>query len=97
DGEIGLEVRAVVPHQRGDAIAGLNAEGDEGASEAARAVGPVGNRVAVERLVRIARDDLARTEQLFGAAEDRRQRQRVVHHQTEHCGFLRLAWWRGGL
>ena len=81
---MGLEVRAVVPGERGDAVAGADAEVRERAGEAPRANGPVGVGVAMQRLVRPARHDFAAAEQLFGATEDRREREREVHHQAVH-------------
>ena len=85
DAEVGLEVRSVVPAQRGDAVAGLNAEVDEHLGQAAGAAGEVGVGVAADQAaVGKARDDFAGAEELFGAAENRRQRQREVHHQAVH-------------
>ncbi len=51
DGEIGLEVCAVVPGESGDAVARSDAEVDQDAREAAGAIGEVAHGVAVNRLV----------------------------------------------
>ena len=51
DAEVGLEVRAVVPAERGDAVAGRDAEIEQDPGEAAGAVGEVGAGVAADRLV----------------------------------------------
>ncbi len=85
DGEIGLEVRAVVPGERGDAVAGDDAEVGEGAGEPPGAVAEVAHGVAVNRLVREARDDLATPVDRLPSAEDGRQGERVVHHEAVHA------------
>ena len=85
DGEVGLEVRAVIPAERGDAVAGDDAEVEEDAGRGAgRGAVKSAHGVAVNRLVREARDDFLPAEDCFGAAEDRRQGERVVHHQAVH-------------
>ena len=95
DAEVGLEVRAVVPAERGDAVAGLDAEVEQGPGEAAGAVGEVGEGVAVDRLVGEAPDDFLAAGRLFGAAEDRRQRQRDSPSSGRSCGGLYAERGRG--
>ena len=65
DAEVGLEVRAVVPAEGGDAVAGREAEVEEDLGEAAGAVGEVGEGVAADRLVGEAPDDFLAAEDLF--------------------------------
>jgi len=48
-------------------VAGADAEVEQSGGQAARAVGEVGEGVAVERLVRAARDDFTTAEQRLGA------------------------------
>ena len=85
DAEIRLEVRAVVPAERGDAVAGMDAEIEEGAGEAAGAFREGGVVVTADRLVGRAPDDLAVAEERFGAAEDGREGERIVHHEAVHA------------
>ena len=77
-------MRTVVPCQRGDAVAGLDAEIEQRAGEAAGADGEVAVGVAADGLVGGAPHDLVARIDRFGAAEDGRQRERVVHHQAVH-------------
>ena len=85
DGEIGLEVRAVIPAERRHAVAGDDAEVDEGAGEAPGPVSEVAHRVAMNRFVREARDDLLAAVESFSPAENRGQGERIVHHQAVHA------------
>jgi hypothetical protein len=91
DAEIALEVRVVVPGERRDAIALLQAEALQGGGEPARA--PVVLAVAVrsQRLVGQARDDLVLREQGAGAVEQVIERQRHVHHRRLHGGSPRAC------
>ena len=57
DAEVGFEVRTVVPAERRDAVAGLDAESMQRAGEAPRADREVGVGVAMDRLVGSARHD----------------------------------------
>ena len=88
DGEVGLEVRAVIPAERRHAVAGNDAEIEQGASEAPGPVREVAHRVAMNRLVREARDDLLAAVDCFSPAENRRQGERIVHHQAVHAPGL---------
>src|SRR5204863_5298152 len=83
--EVGLEVRAVVPGERGDAVAGSDAETREGLREAARAAGEVAVFVAFDGFIGGAPDDGARAEELLGAAEDGVVGEREVHHEAVHA------------
>lgn len=86
DAEIGIEVRAVVPAEGGDAVAGRDAEVQEDAGEAPAADGEVGEGVALERRIGGTPVDLASAAERLRAAEDGREREGVVHHQTVHDG-----------
>ena len=89
DADVGLEVLVVVPAERPDAVAVLQAElVSQRCGEAACPRRKVGVRVAVPALVRKPRDDLAVAEELLAAAEDRRHVQRVVHDQPVHLSLL---------
>ena len=67
DAEVALEVRVVVPAQRGDALAVLQAELLQGRSQRARASVVLGVGVRAQRLVRQARDDRVVSEQIVPA------------------------------
>ena len=84
DAEVGLEVRAVVPAEGGDAVAGRDAEIEQDPREASGAVGEFGAGIAPDALVGGPPDDFLAAEERFRAAEDRRQGERVVHHQAVH-------------
>ena len=84
DAEIGLEVRPVIPAEGCDAIAWRDAEVEQRLRQTPRTDREVGAGVAADRLVSGAPDDFLPPEQRFGAAKDRRQRERVVHHQAVH-------------
>ncbi len=82
--EVGLVVGVVVPHQRGDAVAALEPRLRQRLGQQARALVEVGVRVAVQRLVRHARDDLLRAEQLARPLQKMRQIERDAHHRGLH-------------
>ena len=84
DPEVRLEVLVVVPAERRNPVAALEAEPTEPDGELLRPSHHVRVRVAVEGAVGEARDDLLRAEVRLDAAQDRRQRQLVVHHQAVH-------------
>ena len=88
DAEVRLQVRVVVPGERGDAVAALEPELLQPDRELARTAGEVGVGVAMERAVGEARDDLLLREVRLGPAQDRRKRQLVVHHQAVHLTLL---------
>ena len=83
--EVGLEVRAVIPAERRNAVARDDAEVEQGAGEAPGAVCEVAHRIAMNRFVGEARDDLAAAVDCFTPAENGRQSQRIVHHQAVHA------------
>src|SRR3989442_54653 len=85
DAEVGLEVRAVVPGERGDAIAGPDAEAGEGLRETAGAAGEVVVRAAFDGFIGGAPHDGARAEELLGAPEDGVEGEREVHHEAIHA------------
>ena len=91
-GEIGLEMLRMVPPERGDAIAGSDAEAAQRAGQAARAVGEITEGAALERAIGEPGHDLAAAEQRLATAEDGRQRERVVHHQAGHGHLLWCGW-----
>ena len=84
DSEICLVVDVVVPGERRDAVAALQAQALQPDRECTRA--PAGLRVVrpVEAPVRHPRDDLLVAVVELGATEQRRQRQLRVHHQAVH-------------
>ena len=86
--EVALEVRVMVPAQRGDALARLEAEPLQRRGERARAPAVLGVAVPAQALVGHARDDLVAAEQLAGAVEQVVQRQRHVHHRRAHGSLL---------
>ena len=84
DAEVGLEVLAVVPGERGDAVARAKAQVPQGAGEPPRARRELGVLVAMKRRVHETRDDFPPPRHRFRAAEDSVEGQRVVHHQALH-------------
>ena len=70
DGEVGLEMGAVIPGQRADAIARADAERQQGLREAARTDGEVRVPITVQRPVRLAGYDLAPRGHPFRMTED---------------------------
>src|SRR5207253_1235451 len=73
DAEVGLEVGAVVPGERGDAVAGPDAEAGEGLREAARAAREVAVCAALDGFIGGAPDD--------GAAEILGVSRRTVYYR----------------
>ena len=89
DAEVGLEVRAVVPAERGDAVAGADAEVEQGAGEAPGAAGEVARRCSDGSTCPRRRETISRRRKTcFGAAEDRRQRERDSPSSGRSCGGL---------
>ena len=86
DAEVRLDVLVVVPAERRDAVAALEAERLEPHGERAGAPGHLGVGVAVEALVGQARDDLGAPEVRLGAPQQRRERELEVHHHAVHRG-----------
>ena len=82
--DVRLEVLVVVPHERRDTVAVLEAERAQRDRQALRPRGELAVAVAVPALVREPRDDLAVAVELVAAAKDRRHVQLVVHHQALH-------------
>ena len=81
---IELEVAIPVPGERADALAGRDAEAPEGARKPARPGMGVAVRVAVDRSFDRARHDLGVAMAAIRVADERRDQQGAVHHQTEH-------------
>ena len=81
---IELEVAIAVPRERADAIARLHAQARQCAGEAARADvgGAIG--VTVDRAFDGARHDLGVAVVAIRVADQRRDHQRLIHHQAEH-------------
>ena len=90
DAEIGLEVLVVVPAERRDAVAGLEAELLQPDGELLRPPGHVPIRVAMEALVREPADDLLVAEERLRPLQERRERELVIHHQAVHPS--RASW-----
>ena len=78
-------MRAVVPAEGGDAVARFESQREQGGGEAPGADREVAVGVALDRLVGEAPDDLVARVDLFGAPEDGRQREGIVHHQAVHA------------
>jgi hypothetical protein len=87
-GEVGFEVRAMVPREGRDAVAFGDAEIEEGAREPAGPVREIGVAISMERSIRTPRHDLLSRRDRFRVAEDRGERQREIHHQPIHVGGL---------
>jgi hypothetical protein len=87
--EVCFEMLIVVPRQRGDPVAGLDAETLQGVCKAPRAGGEIAVRVPMDRPVRAACDDRSPWEDSLRVTEDRRQREREVHHQAPHAADSR--------
>src|SRR5262245_16163373 len=75
---------AVVPAERGDAVAGLEPEVPEGPGESAGAFGKGRVFVTMDRGIGETGDDFLADGHRFRTAEDGVDRQRVVHHQALH-------------
>ena len=88
DAEVRLVMLVMVPAERRDARAALEAELLQRGGELLRAPHRLAVVRAVEALVGQARDDLAVAEERLGPLEDVRQRQREVHHQAVHGSLL---------
>jgi hypothetical protein len=86
--EIGLEVDRVVPHERGDAVAGLEARLDQRLRQLARAPVDLAVGGAVQGLVRPPRDHLDVRERAACALEQHVERQGDVHHRGLHGVWL---------
>ena len=84
DPEIRLVMDVMVPAQRRDAVAALETQARESNREGACPAARLGVRRAVEAAVGEPRDDLVPAVVGLRAAEQRRQRQLVVHHQAVH-------------
>ena len=82
--EVRLEMLVVVPAQRCNAVAALEAQLTQRHGELLRAARHVRIGVAVERLVGQAGDDLLLAEVRLRAAQQGRKRQLEVHHQAVH-------------
>jgi hypothetical protein len=84
DPEVRLQVLVVVPAERRDTIAALEAELLESHGELLGPPGHVRVRVAVEAPVREPRDDFLVPEEGLRAPQDRGERKLVLHHQAVH-------------
>ena len=85
-GEVELQVAVLVPAERRDAVAGLDAERCEGVRELARAAREVGVAVAVDAAVGEAADELVVRELGRGALEEHGEREGMVvaHQAVQH-------------
>ena len=85
DAVVQLEVAMVVPRERGDALAGPDAESVlQGAGQLLRALAERGIGGPVHRRIRRARHHLDRAVALGRMVDDRRDQKRPVHDQTAH-------------
>src|SRR6266446_9411005 len=82
--EEGFKVARVVPHHRGDAVTGFQAQFRESGREAARPAIEFAVARANDGLVRLARDDFDARKDLRGALQDGGQRQGKIHHGAAH-------------
>ena len=78
--EISLHVRGMIPQKRGHAVAAPQAEPGERIRQAARAAVKISPRGASRRPVRPARDDFGVSKNRARAFQQRRNRQRKIHH-----------------
>jgi hypothetical protein len=90
DRVVQLEVPVAVPGERGNAIAVDDALPGQRARELARSRMRVAIRVAMNRAFDGARDDLGIAVKAIRVADQRRDHQRHVHHQTVHR-YSRIA------
>lgn len=74
----------MVPCQRGDTFAGLDAKRSQGMAEPVRARRHVAIGIAVQRAVSAPADDRSITEDRRGAPEDCRDRELIVVDETVH-------------
>ena len=88
DTEVRLEMLEMVPAECGHPVARTDVETQKGAGQTSRPSAEVGVRVAMQRPVRAACHHVAARKYLLRVAEDRRQRERKVHHQTVHGAGL---------
>ena len=99
--EVALQVRVVVPGQRGHALALLQAQPLKRRGQRAGAPVPLPVAVPHQRLVRPPRDDLVAGEDRARALQQMVERQRHVHHGGLHRGVSSVpaaaAGWRGML
>src|SRR5262249_50641063 len=84
DPEVGLVVDEVVPAERRNAVAALEAEPAEGNAERPRAAARLAVRALLEALVRLPRYELRIGPVGLGAPEQGRQGELIVHHQAVH-------------
>ena len=82
--EVRLQMLVVVPAQRRNAVTALEAHLSKRNRKLFRAARHVGVGVAVERLVGQTGNDLLLPEVRLRALQQRRNRQREVHHQAVH-------------
>src|SRR6266436_3558375 len=74
----------MVPHLGSDAVAGTQAEFGDGLGEAPRAVVEVSVGAANNGAVGSAGDNFDAVEKLAGTLQNRRERQRKIHHCAAH-------------
>jgi hypothetical protein len=86
DAVVQLQVAIAVPGQCRDPVAGGERIAVEGAGDLARAPGDLRPGAAVDVALDAPRDDLAIAVVAFGELDQRRDRQRLVLHQTQHRG-----------
>ncbi len=84
DAEIAFQVTGVIPHERGDAVAGTQARTEERPGELSCAPMEIDVRVSAGPTERGTRDDIGFAEQGARAIEDRVEREREIHHAATH-------------
>ena len=89
--EVCFEMRRMIPHQRGDAVASSKSGQFQSASQASSASIDRAIIRASDRAVGPARNDFHLSVKLSGTLENRHEREWKVHHCSEH-GNLRSAW-----
>ena len=83
--EVDLDVAVGVPRERGDAVAGADAEGLQCIGEALRAGVDLRVVGAMDRPLDAAADDLLVPEHALGVTDQRGDQQGRVHHQAAHA------------
>jgi hypothetical protein len=90
DREIRFEVRVMVPHERRHALAAFHSQALQRAAQRPCAAMEIGVAMTVEALVRQPGNDLRAGEQLPGALQEVRERERKVHHRGLHAWHVNL-------
>src|SRR5712691_8500393 len=79
-----LQMTGVIPHQRGDAVAGMHSKFGERTGKPAGAEVEFAIIGAHDGFVRLAGEDLDVRKYLPGALQERREGKRKIHHGAAH-------------